>query len=139
MIIILLRSLTLALHPLRLSDLEDVSKLIRASPSSHRRCSPLPAYSASCVYPPCLTLCSLYCVGADMRGEQTERRLPLSHPYSIPRVLTSLVLAGGGGGTPRRHFCHIVAACRVPPRKNITSTEEALCNKALRGCKMCHL
>lgn len=51
MIIILPRSLTLALRPLGLSDLEDVSRLIRASPSSHRHCSPLPVCSASCVLP----------------------------------------------------------------------------------------
>lgn len=103
MIIILPRSLTLALRPLRLSDLEDVSRLIRASLSSHRHCSPLPVYSASCVYPPCLTLCSLYRVGADMRGEQAERRLPPSRPYSVPRVLTSQVLARKTSPLLRRH------------------------------------
>lgn len=91
------RSLTLALRPPRLSDLEDVSRLIRASPSSHRHCSPLPVYSASCVYPPCITLCSLCRGAADMCGEQAERRLPLSRPYSVPHILTSQVLAGGRG------------------------------------------
>lgn len=77
----------------------------------------LPSACLCCLLclPSLLTLCSLYCVAADMRGKQAERSLSLSlsvslfwcHSLTYSRVLTSEVL--GGEALPCDSLSHCVS------------------------------
>lgn len=96
--------------------------------------------------PSLLTLCSLYCVGADMRGKQAERSLSLSLSLSVtvflcPSLTYSCVLTSevlGGEALPCDSFVTLwqPVECHW---ENITSTNVALCDTAFEVEKSWHL
>lgn len=115
------------------------SSLITQNNTDSLHCC-LPSACLCCLLclPSLLTLCSLYCVAADMHGKQAERSLSfflslslsvtlfLCHSLTYSRVLTSEVL--GGEAFP----CVFVTLCQPVEChwENITSANVALCDTA---------